>query len=158
MPRIGPYLPEGKNHFLMGSKRKSAPSTTSLPGKSTTSMPAPRKRSALRESKQASTASEDVIIPKVINAADMYGLEDERPASSKIMALFGRIFIETIPQCLAVGVMLGLIFGGCCSNVSDDTSCIASAGDHEVLQSCLGVRARGHRQVSQSKSWREHVC
>ncbi|KAJ3551494.1 hypothetical protein NPX13_g11348 [Xylaria arbuscula] len=33
------------------------------------------------------------------------------------MGLAGRIFIETIPQFLTVGVMLGLIFGGCCSNV-----------------------------------------
>ncbi|KAI6087897.1 UAA transporter family-domain-containing protein [Hypoxylon rubiginosum] len=34
-----------------------------------------------------------------------------------LMGLAGRIFIETIPQWLAVGAMLGLIFGGCCSNV-----------------------------------------
>ena len=48
----------------------------------------------------------------------MFGIDDERPTFSKIMALLGRIFIETIPQWLAVGAMLGLIFGGCCSNVS----------------------------------------
>ncbi|KAI1650557.1 UAA transporter family-domain-containing protein [Daldinia loculata] len=34
-----------------------------------------------------------------------------------LMGLAGRIFIETIPQWLAVGAMLSLIFGGCCSNV-----------------------------------------
>lgn len=62
-------------------------------------------------------------MPKVINAApslqraEMYGIDDERPTSSKIMALIGRMFMETIPQWLAVGAMLALIFGGCCSNV-----------------------------------------
>lgn len=62
-------------------------------------------------------------MPKVINAgpslekAELYGIHDQRPAYSKLMGLAGRIFIETIPQWLAVGAMLGLIFGGCCSNV-----------------------------------------
>jgi UDP-xylose/UDP-N-acetylglucosamine transporter B4 len=62
-------------------------------------------------------------VPKVINAApslekaEMYGIDNGRPTSSRIMALIGRMFMETIPQMLAVGVMLGLIFGGCCSNV-----------------------------------------
>jgi UDP-xylose/UDP-N-acetylglucosamine transporter B4 len=62
--------------------------------------------------------------PKIIDArpslekAEMYGIDDPRPASLRLMALAGRIFIETIPQWLAVGAMLGLIFGGCCSNVS----------------------------------------
>lgn len=61
--------------------------------------------------------------PRVINAApslekaEMHGIDDERPMSSKIMGMLGRIFIETIPQWLAVGAMLALIFGGCCSNV-----------------------------------------
>ncbi|KAI0839006.1 UAA transporter family-domain-containing protein [Hypoxylon sp. FL0890] len=36
----------------------------------------------------------------------------------KLMGLAGRIFIETIPQWLAVGAMLSLIFGGCCSNTN----------------------------------------
>ncbi|KAI1634370.1 UAA-domain-containing protein [Biscogniauxia mediterranea] len=35
----------------------------------------------------------------------------------KTTGRLGRIFIETIPQWLAVGAMLSLIFGGCCSNV-----------------------------------------
>ena len=61
--------------------------------------------------------------PRIINAApslekaEMYGVDDQRPVFSRVMALAGRIFIETIPQWLAVGAMLGLIFGGCCSNV-----------------------------------------
>ena len=65
-------------------------------------------------------------MPKVINAApslekaQMFGIEDPRPASSRMLAMAGRIFIETIPQWLAIGAMMGLIFGGCCSNVSDD--------------------------------------
>ncbi|OTA86250.1 hypothetical protein M434DRAFT_82218 [Hypoxylon sp. CO27-5] len=63
------------------------------------------------------------MIPKVINAgpslekAELYGIDDQRPTFSKLMGLAGRIFIETIPQWLAVGAMLSLIFGGCCSNV-----------------------------------------
>ncbi|KAK0628535.1 UAA transporter family-domain-containing protein [Bombardia bombarda] len=61
--------------------------------------------------------------PRVINAApslekaEMYGIDDDRPVFSRAMALAGRMFIETIPQWLAVGAMLSLIFGGCCSNV-----------------------------------------
>lgn len=61
--------------------------------------------------------------PRVIDAApslekaEMYGIDDNRPVFSRIMALGGRMFIETIPQWLAVGAMLSLIFGGCCSNV-----------------------------------------
>lgn len=61
--------------------------------------------------------------PRVINAAPLlekaerYGIDDDRPMYSRAMALAGRIFIETIPQWLAIGAMLSLIFGGCCSNV-----------------------------------------
>lgn len=61
--------------------------------------------------------------PRVINAApslekaEIHGIDDQRPMSSKIMGMLGRIFIETIPQWLTVGAMLFLIFGGCCSNV-----------------------------------------
>ncbi|KAL1865484.1 AMP deaminase [Diaporthe australafricana] len=61
--------------------------------------------------------------PRVINAApslekaQIHGIDDQRPMSSKIMGMLGRIFIETIPQWLTVGAMLLLIFGGCCSNV-----------------------------------------
>lgn len=86
-------------------------------------MSAPRRRSTLREL-QASNTEGDVVAPKVINAApslekaEMYGINDKRSASAKMLAMAGRIFIETIPQWLAVGAMLGLIFGGCCSNVS----------------------------------------
>jgi hypothetical protein len=88
-------------------------------------MTGPRRRSTLRDLQASVSSDGDVIKPKIINAApslekaEMYGIDDPRPASSKIMALAGRIFIETIPQWLAVGGMLALIFGGCCSNVSD---------------------------------------
>ncbi|KAK8126291.1 UDP-N-acetylglucosamine transporter YEA4 [Apiospora kogelbergensis] len=81
-----------------------------------------RKRQTLRDS-HAAQSNGAPITPKVINAgpsleqAERYGIHDQRPTLSKIMALAGRIFIETIPQWLAIGVMLGLIFGGCCSNV-----------------------------------------
>jgi UDP-xylose/UDP-N-acetylglucosamine transporter B4 len=78
----------------------------------------------LRDLQASASSDGDVIVPKVINAApslekaEMYGIDDQRPASSRMMALAGRIFIETIPQWLAAGGMLALIFGGCCSNVS----------------------------------------
>ncbi|KAK6865806.1 udp-n-acetylglucosamine transporter yea4 protein [Apiospora arundinis] len=81
-----------------------------------------RKRQTLRDS-HAAQSNGAPITPKVINAgpsleqAERYGIHDQRSTLSKIMALAGRIFIETIPQWLAIGVMLGLIFGGCCSNV-----------------------------------------
>ncbi|KAF7866779.1 hypothetical protein EAF04_005621 [Stromatinia cepivora] len=81
-----------------------------------------RRRSTLRDL-QASNIDGDVVAPKVINAApslekaEMYGINDKRSRTSKMLAMAGRIFIETIPQWLAVGAMLGLIFGGCCSNV-----------------------------------------
>lgn len=85
----------------------------------------PRRRSTLRELHEGRSATNgEPAVPKVINAApslekaEMYGIDNERPASSKIMALFGRMFMETIPQILVVGAMLSLIFGGCCSNVS----------------------------------------
>ena len=54
--------------------------------------------------------------PREINAAaslekaELYGFEDQRPAFSRFMGLAGRIFLETIPQWLAIGAMLGLIF------------------------------------------------
>jgi hypothetical protein len=85
-------------------------------------MTASRRRSTLRDLQ--SNADGDIVIPKVINAApslekaEMYGIDDNRSTSSRMLAMAGRIFIETIPQWLAVGGMLGLIFGGCCSNVS----------------------------------------
>lgn len=100
-------------------RRADSSSTQSSP------MTVPRRRSTLRELQASTTTTDgDVITPKVIDArpslekAEMYGIDDPRPASSRMMGLLGRIFIETIPQWLAVGAMLGLIFGGCCSNVS----------------------------------------
>jgi hypothetical protein len=100
-------------------------------GSTTGSMTGPRRRSTLRDLQASASSDGDVIKPKIINAApslekaEMYGIDDLRPASSKIMAMAGRIFIETIPQWLAVGGMMGLIFGGCCSNVSDHSACWA---------------------------------
>ncbi|KAK6198347.1 protein phosphatase 2A regulatory subunit cdc55 [Pestalotiopsis sp. IQ-011] len=86
-----------------------------------TSRSTARRRQTLRET-HAVQKNGDPVTPKVINAgpslekAQMYGITDQRPAYSKLVGLAGRIFIETIPQWLAVGAMLGLIFGGCCSN------------------------------------------
>ncbi|ETS86794.1 hypothetical protein PFICI_00622 [Pestalotiopsis fici W106-1] len=87
-----------------------------------TSRSTARRRQTLRET-HAVQKNGDPVTPKVINAgpslekAQMYGITDQRPAYSKLVGLAGRIFIETIPQWLAVGAMLSLIFGGCCSNV-----------------------------------------
>ena len=106
-------------YFMARKRRSDSNSTPASP------MTIPRRRSTLREL-QATTTAGDVatITPKIIDArlplekAQMFGIDDPRPVSSRFMALAGRIFIETIPQWLAVGAMLGLIFGGCCSNVS----------------------------------------
>jgi len=102
------------------ARRRRADSSSTQP------MSTPRRRSTLRDLQASNTTADgDIITPKIIDArpslekAEMYGIDDPRPASSRIMALLGRIFIETIPQWLAVGAMLGLIFGGCCSNVSN---------------------------------------
>lgn len=91
-----------------------------------------RRRPALHKHQQTPPNSKDrgdkafamaAPSPRVINAApslekaEMYGIDDNRPVFSRAMALAGRMFIETIPQWLAVGAMLSLIFGGCCSNV-----------------------------------------
>ena len=105
----------------MARKKKtdsgSSSQSTPMPGQST-----PRRRVTLRE--LHSSADGETAIPKVINAApslekaEMFGIDNERPTSSKIMAMLGWMFMETIPQWLAVGAMLSLIFGGCCSNVS----------------------------------------
>jgi solute carrier family 35 (UDP-xylose/UDP-N-acetylglucosamine transporter), member B4 len=106
----------------MGTKKRRADSSSTT---QSSPMPTARRRSTLRDLQSTTAADGDVIIPKVINAApslekaEMYGIDDTRSASSKMFAMAGRIFIETIPQWLAVGAMLGLIFGGCCSNVSD---------------------------------------
>ena len=89
------------------------------------SMTGARRRTTLRDLQASVSSDGNVIKPKIINAAaslemaEKYGIDDPRPASSKIMAMVGRVFIETIPQWLAVGGMMALIFGGCCSNVSD---------------------------------------
>jgi UDP-xylose/UDP-N-acetylglucosamine transporter B4 len=105
--------------------RKRRTDSNSAPSSSASSMPTPRRRAAVLRDLHASTFSDgDVVVPKVINAApslekaEMYGIDDPRPASSRIMALAGRLIIETIPQGLAAAGMLALIFGGCCSNVS----------------------------------------
>ncbi|KAI3331872.1 UAA transporter family-domain-containing protein [Xylariaceae sp. AK1471] len=87
-----------------------------------TSRSAPRRRQTLRET-HAVARNGGAVTPKVINAgpslekAELYGIHDQRSTHSKLVGLAGRIFIETIPQWLTVGAMLGLIFGGCCSNV-----------------------------------------
>jgi len=95
----------------------------------TVTMAASRRRQVLQKQQQQHQQHQHVAAamstpsPRVINAApslekaEMYGIDDNRPVFSRAMALAGRMFIETIPQWLAVGAMLSLIFGGCCSNV-----------------------------------------
>ena len=80
-----------------------------------------RRRQLSLEKAQKHVATTAPMTPRVINAApslekaEMYGIDDNRPAYSRAMALMGRIFIETIPQWLAIGAMLSLIFGGVCT-------------------------------------------
>ncbi len=108
-----------QNTFQMARKRKT--DASSLPS---SPMTATRRRSTLRDLHVSAVSDGHIITPKIINAkeplekAEMYGIDDARPVASRLLALAARIFIETIPQWLAVGAMLGLIFGGCCSNVS----------------------------------------
>ncbi|KAI9746064.1 MAG: golgi uridine diphosphate-N- acetylglucosamine transporter [Claussenomyces sp. TS43310] len=106
------------------ARKPRADVSTSQSFSSSNSMPGPaaaRRRGTLRDP-HSSPVHGETVTPKIINAApslekaEMYGIDDERPTSSRIMALFGRMFMETIPQLLVVGAMLGLIFGGCCSN------------------------------------------
>lgn len=88
-----------------------------------TTRPTRRRQPSSLQKAQHHAAAAAPMTPRVINAApslekaEIHGIDDERPMSSKIMGMLGRIFIETIPQWLAVGAMLALIFGGCCSNV-----------------------------------------
>lgn len=90
-----------------------------------TSRPAARKRQSLRETHAVQQNNGVAMTPKVkvidagppLEQAERYGIHDQRPTYSKLMGFAGRILIETIPQWFAVGAMLGLIFGGCCSNV-----------------------------------------
>lgn len=88
--------------------------------------------------------------PRVINAApslekaEMYGIDDNRPFFSRAMALAGRMFIETIPQWIAIGVMLSLIFGGCCSNVFALESIIKVEPGAGTFSLSLASRAGSH--------------
>jgi UDP-xylose/UDP-N-acetylglucosamine transporter B4 len=61
------------------------------------------------------------------------------------MAMAGRIFIETIPQWLTMGMMMALIFGGCCSNVSD-LSAYLRVGREAHNQSITGLCIGGYCQ------------
>ncbi|KAG9244602.1 UAA transporter family-domain-containing protein [Calycina marina] len=91
-------------------------------------MPKPRRRATLlRDIQQAKASTStsttstdgDYIGPNIINLdkAQAYGIGDKRPLHRKMAGLGARVIIETIPAWLAVGGMLGMIFGGCCSNV-----------------------------------------
>ncbi|KAG9233324.1 UAA transporter family-domain-containing protein [Amylocarpus encephaloides] len=108
------------------ARRRRADSSSTQQQPPASPMTTARRRSTLRDLHSAAAAAPsngELGEPKVINAApslekaQMYGIDDPRPASSRMLAMAGRIFIETIPQWLAVGAMLCLIFGGCCSNV-----------------------------------------
>lgn len=46
------------------------------------------------------------------------GRDYSKPLSARLAGFSRQFFRETIPAWLTVAVMLGLIFGGCCSNVS----------------------------------------
>ncbi|POS84699.1 UAA-domain-containing protein, partial [Erysiphe pulchra] len=56
-------------------------------------------------------------VRKSSNKTKMSWNDESTPIFRKITISAGRIIIEAIPTWLAVGATLGLIFGGCCSNV-----------------------------------------
>jgi len=93
--------------------------------------------------------------PVVIDAApslqkaEMFGIDDDRPYSSRVLAFAGRLFIETIPQWLAVGAILGLIFGGCCSNVFALEAIIkVEPASGMEFSSLLRIWGKGHGELS----------
>lgn len=53
--------------------------------------------------------------------------EDQEALTRKAANIVGQIAADTFPHWLAIGVMLGLIFGGCCSNVSCKRVCCRPA-------------------------------
>ncbi|KAG0647962.1 UDP-N-acetylglucosamine transporter yea4 [Hyphodiscus hymeniophilus] len=125
----------------MARKRRTDSGTGSTSGVFMTG--GPRRRSTLRDLQASASTDGDVIKPKIINAApslekaEMFGIDDTRPAFSKIMAMVGRVFIETIPQWLAVGGMMALIFGGCCSNVFALEAIVKVEPDSGTLLTCV---------------------
>lgn len=70
-----------------------------------------------------------------LEKAEMYGVDanDGRAWSSRVWAMVGKVLIEMVPAWLAVAAMLGLIFGGCCSNVR-----MRSSADVLREECCLG--------------------
>lgn len=122
-----------------------------------------RRRPALHKQQQTPPNAKDkgsvmsAPSPRVINAApslekaEMYGIDDNRPVFSRAMALAGRMFIETIPQWLAVGAMLSLIFGGCCSNVFALESIIKVEPASGMFWPVIG--AGGGRREAGGRRW-----
>lgn len=52
-----------------------------------------------------------------IDYEKQHGERERQTLSQGPATLARRLVVDTLPQWLAIGVMLGLIFGGCCSNV-----------------------------------------
>lgn len=123
-------------------------------------MTGPRRRSTLRDLQASASTDGDVLKPKIINAApslekaEKGEMDDPRSTFSKVMAMAGRIFIETIPHWLAVGGMLALIFGGCCSNVSDCCWC----WERRLMINARSLHWKLLLRLSQTAVGVDHFC
>lgn len=73
-----------------------------------------------------------------VELADFRAAKDSRPVPARLVSFSRQFFRETVPAWLTVGVMLALIFGGCCSNV-----CASAAPNPPTWQdaNCLQVYA-----------------
>lgn len=131
----------------MHRKRKSNSGSGSNPSIST------RKKTTIRDLQEMAEQKEAALIdpskPKVIDVRESlrkvgrFGIRVPRPLFLKIVGCIGRLSFETIPLWLTIGAMLGLIFGGCCSNVSDENK--DDDDDDGLNPSQICVRNKTHR-------------
>lgn len=116
----------------------------------------PRRRATLIRERQGESDGAMMMMGqkvKEINAAtalekaEMYGVDanDGRAWSSRVWAMVGKVLIEMVPAWLAVAAMLGLIFGGCCSNVRVQKRCLVF---YMLIFSRAGFRVGSYHQVS----------
>lgn len=85
-----------------------------------------RRRNAPNGSPVSAYANGSPIMAKEIDAAPSLELaaqgkypNSDRPTWSRIIAFVGGVIYTTIPTWFNFGVMVSLIFGGCCSNVRE---------------------------------------
>lgn len=103
--------------------------TASTTATTSNNITARRRRSTLKDLQQAAlnnsthpkapseNANATKLVTRKIDASSPMYQGNERSLIQRIMGGFGAIWWDTLPYWLSVGLMLGLIFGGCCSNV-----------------------------------------